>query len=205
MLLQYLCLVFLQILVLRLKNLHEKKGIAQKREMLLGFFLLCYALENNDPAPTLPLGVTTRLFFYPLQSLRYRFTASLFLSCLLNQILNQLSYSVVPAPFQVHTRIIHHKMDTCQTFVCDFLGNLKKILSYPQFKGAKRELHYDESPHAAMTKGAPQAGQRGRLFAAGLSAAACFSCSARLETAVFYRLSGCISVDFMRELVCGGA
>ena len=59
-------------------------------------------------------------------------------------------------------------MDTCQTFVCDFLGNLKKILSYPQFKGAKRELHYDESPHAAMTKGAPQAGQRGRLFRGGL-------------------------------------
>ena len=56
------CLVFLQILVLRLKNLHEKKGIAQKREMLLGFFLLCYALEDNDPAPTLPLGVTARFF-----------------------------------------------------------------------------------------------------------------------------------------------
>ena len=30
--------------------------------MLLGFFLLCYALEDNDPAPTLPLGVTARLF-----------------------------------------------------------------------------------------------------------------------------------------------
>ena len=44
---------------------------------------------------------------------------------------------------------------------------LKKILSYPQFKGAKREPHYDESPHAAMTKGAPQAGQRGRLFRGG--------------------------------------
>ena len=68
----------------------------------------------------------------------------------------------------MHTRIIHHKTDICQTFVCDFLGNLKKILSYPQFKGAKRELHYDESPHAAMTKGAPQAGQRGRLFRGGL-------------------------------------
>ena len=114
------CLVFLQILVLRLKNLHEKKGIAQKREMLLGFFLLCYALEDNDPAPTLPLGVTARLFFCPLQSQWYRFTASLFLSYLLYQILNQLSYSVVPAPFLVHTRIIHHKTDTCQTFVCDF-------------------------------------------------------------------------------------
>ena len=30
--------------------------------MLLGFFLLCYALENNDPAPTFPLGVTARQF-----------------------------------------------------------------------------------------------------------------------------------------------
>ena len=37
---------------------------------------------------------------------------------------------------------------------------------------------------AAREKGDPQAGQRGRLFAAGLSVAACFSCSARLETAV---------------------
>ena len=67
----------------------------------------------------------------------------------------------------MHTRIIQHKTDICQTFVCGFLGNLRKILSYPQFKGAKRELHYDESPHAAMTKGAPQAGQRGRLFRGG--------------------------------------
>ena len=86
---------------------------------------------------------------------------------LLNQIINQLSYSVVPAPFQVHIRIIHHKTDICQTFVCGFLGNLKKFLSYPQFRGTKREPHYDESPHAAMTKGAPQAGQRGRLFRGG--------------------------------------
>ena len=136
--------------------------------MLVGFFLLCYALEDNDPAPTLPLGVTARLFFCPLQSLRYRFTASLFLSCLLNQILNQLSYSVVPAPFQVHIRIIHHKTDICQTFVCDFGKNLQNFLSYPQFRGTKREPNYDESPHAAMTKGAPQAGQRGRLFRGGL-------------------------------------
>ena len=36
----------------------------------------------------------------------------------------------------------------------------------------------NESPPAAREKGDPQAGQRGRLFAAGLSAAACFSCFA---------------------------
>ena len=43
---------------------------------------------------------------------------------------------------------------------------------------------YNESPPAAREKGDPQAGQRGRLFAAGLSVAACFTCFARLETAV---------------------
>ena len=87
--------------------------------MLLGFFLLCYALEDNDPAPTLPLGVTARLFSARFNLLGIA-SRLLFLSCLLNQIINQLSYSVVPAPFQVHTRIIHHKTDTCQTFVYVF-------------------------------------------------------------------------------------
>ena len=48
---------------------------------------------------------------------------------LLYQILNQLSYSVVPAPFQVHTRIIHHKTDICQTFVlCLYYKNLEHNL-----------------------------------------------------------------------------
>ena len=68
----------------------------------------------------------------------------------------------------MHIRIIHHKTDICQTFVCDFGKNLQNFLSYPQFRGTKREPNYDESPHAAMTKGAPQAGQRGRLFRGGL-------------------------------------
>ena len=41
----------------------RKKGHSTKeRNQLLTFFLLCYALEDNDPAPTLPLGVTARQF-----------------------------------------------------------------------------------------------------------------------------------------------
>ena len=58
-----------------------------------------------------------------------------------------------------------------QTYVCVFLRKCKKIFrSYPQFKSEKQESMplYNENPHAAMTKGAPQAGQRGRLFRGGL-------------------------------------
>ena len=42
----------------------------------------------------------------------------------------------------------------------------------------------NESPPAAREKGDPQAGQRGCLFAAGISVAAYFSCAARLGPAV---------------------
>lgn len=61
----------------------------------------------------------------------------------------------------------------------------------------KHAAALQRKPARREEKGDPQAGQRGRLFAAGLSVAACFFCSARL--------SGCVSVDFRRELVCGGA
>ena len=60
----------------------------------------------------------------------------------------------------------------------------------------KQAAALQRKPSRREKKGDPQAGQRGRLFAAGLSAAACFSCLARLETAVFYRLCGCIPVCF---------
>ena len=54
---------------------------------------------------------------------------------------------------------------------------------------------YTESPHAAREKGDPQAGQRGRLFAAGLSVAAYFFLCRPFGTAVLLcRLSGCVSV-----------
>ena len=70
----------------------------------------------------------------------------------------------------------------------------------------KQAAALQRKPARREEKGDPQAGQRGRLFAAGISVAACFFCSARLRTAVLvYHLSGCVSVDFRRELVCGGA
>ena len=54
----------------------------------------------------------------------------------------------------------------------------------------KQAAALQRKPSRREKKGDPQAGQRGRLFAAGLSVAACFSCSARLETAgaVAFRL-----------------
>lgn len=48
----------------------------------------------------------------------------------------------------------------------------------------KHTAALQRKPARREGKGDPQAGQRGRLFAAGLSAAACFTCFARLETAV---------------------
>ena len=72
-----------------------------------------------------------------------------------------------------------------------FQGKLKIFQSYAQY-GRKRggitnknmPQPCNESLPAAREKGDPQAGQRGRLFAAGISVAANFSCAARLETAV---------------------
>ena len=66
--------------------------------------------------------------------------------------------------------------------------NFSELSTIPREKGRDDKQNIpqlcNESPPAAREKGDPQAGQRGRLFAAGLSAAACFSCSARLGTAV---------------------
>ena len=56
----------------------------------------------------------------------------------------------------------------------------------------------NESLPAAREKGDPQAGQRGRLFAAGFAVGACFSCFARLGTAVLFTVcAGCFSVCFL--------
>ena len=50
--------------------------------------------------------------------------------------------------------------------------------------GAEQRIKHtaalQRKPARCEEKGDPQAGQRGRLFAAGISVAACFSCSARL-------------------------
>ena len=55
-------------------------------------------------------------------------------------------------------------------------------------KGAESQIKLaaalQRKPARREEKGDPQAGQRGRLFAAGISVAAYFSCAARLETAV---------------------
>ena len=48
----------------------------------------------------------------------------------------------------------------------------------------KHAAALQRKPARREEKGDPQAGQRGRLFAAGISIAACFSCASRLETAV---------------------
>ena len=72
-----------------------------------------------------------------------------------------------------------------------FREKLKIFRSYTQYgRGTGRNIEQKQAaalqrkPARREKKGDPQAGQRGRLFAAGLSAAACFSCSARLGTAV---------------------
>ena len=48
----------------------------------------------------------------------------------------------------------------------------------------KHAAALQRKPARRDKKGDPQAGQCGRLFAAGISIAACFSCASRLETAV---------------------
>ena len=63
------------------KKFARKKGHSTKERTTcqsVSFFLLFYALEDYDPAPTLPLGVTARLFSARFHLHWYRFTANLF-------------------------------------------------------------------------------------------------------------------------------
>ena len=65
----------------------------------------------------------------------------------------------------------------------------------------------NESLPAAREKGDPQAGQRGRLFAAGFAVGACFFLFRPFGygglSLPFERV--CFGLFFRRELVCGGA
>ena len=85
--------------------LHKKKGIAQKKEISnLLSFLNVRPFENSAPAPTLPLRVTARQFsaYYNLNGIASRLIYSY---TQFNQVINQRTYSVVPAPMQVHVPI----------------------------------------------------------------------------------------------------
>ena len=87
--------------------------------------------------------------------------------------------------------------------------NFSELCTIPKGKGLddkqKHAAALQRKPARREEKGDPQAGQRGRLFAAGLSVAACFIVPPVWYSGFIVRLSGCISVDFRRELVCGGA
>ena len=99
-----------------------------------------------------------------------------------------------------------------QTYVCIISRKTRKIFQVihnakgeSRAKNKNRRATFQRKPARREEKGDPQAGQRGRLFAAGLSVAACFIVPPVWYSGFIVRLSGCISVDFRRELVCGGA
>ena len=100
-----------------------------------------------------------------------------------------------------------------QTYVHIFLRKIKKIFrSYPQYRRGrcgitKKNMPQpcNESPPAARKKAI-----RKRVSADAFSRRDFLSLRVFLVPPVWYsgfivRLSGCISVDFRRELVCGGA
>ena len=74
------------------------------------------------------------------------------------------------------------------TYFQEKLKNFSELSTILKEKGRdnkqKHTAALQRKPSRREEKGDPQAGQRGRLFAAGLSAAACFSCFARLGSAV---------------------
>ena len=80
-----------------------------------------------------------------------------------------------------------------QTYVRIFL---RKIINFfGLIHNTEEEGRDTKQKHAAALqrkparrdeKGDPQAGQRGRLFAAGFAVTACFSCFARLERIIFH-------------------
>ena len=115
--------------------------------------------EDNDPAPTLPLGVTARQFSacYNLigiaSRLIYSFTQ-------FNQFINQLSYSVVPAPFQVHAGIIQPFSEKVKHMFTYFFKKNKKFFRVVHNTEEERgeiinktlSQLYNESPPAAIKK-----------------------------------------------------
>ena len=106
----------------------RKKGHSTKERnhcQLVSFFYVM-PFEDNDPAPTLPLGVTARQFSacYNLNGIASRLIYSY---TQFNQFINQLSYSVVPAPFQVHVLIIYPLKGIVKRMFTYFSGKSKKF------------------------------------------------------------------------------
>ena len=102
-----------------------------------------------------------------------------------------------------------------QTYVHIFLRKVKQffgVIHKPKEKERDNRQNYavtlQQKPARRDEKGDPQAGQRGRLFAAGFAVRAFFLCFARLfgkghfsmTNELVFSLAG-----FRRELVCGGA
>lgn len=104
------------------KKFARKKGHSTKeRNMFVNFFLLCYALESSRPRLDFPLEDHGAAIFssisYALVSLQ-RLSILSFLSYLSDQFIKSSLIKLWYAPFQVHTGIIQHGTDKCQTNVC---------------------------------------------------------------------------------------
>lgn len=175
------------------KKFARKKGHSTKERTTcqsVSFFLLFYALEDNDPAPTLPLGVTARLFSARFHLHWYRFTANLFFYLTQSNHKSALLFSCT-CPFSGACAYYITFLQKSQTYVRVFLRKTEKIFQVihnPKEKdGTENEKIpqlCNENPPAAMKKGRPPAGQRGRLFAAGFSVAAFFLVTSVLKQAV---------------------
>ena len=91
-----------------------------------------------------------------------------------------------------------------QTYVHIFLGKIKKFFrGYPQYRREQGGTA-NKTCRSFTTKARPP---RGKRRSTSGSARTPFRCGPFCRC-VFYcsaRLSGCVSVDFRRELVCGGA
>lgn len=115
--------------------------------------------EDNDPAPTFPLRVTARQFSacYNLLGIASRLIYSY---TQFNQFINQLSYSVVPAPFQVHVPIISPQGEKVKRMFTYFFKKNKKFFrvvhnteeEWGEIINKTLVQSYNESPPAAMKK-----------------------------------------------------
>ena len=96
------------------------------------------------------------------------------------------------------------------TYFQEKLKNFSELSTNQRKKGRddkqKHAAALQRKPARREEKGDPQAGQRGRLFAADFAVGACFSCFARLGTALEFTVCAvAFRSVFRRELVCGGA
>ena len=219
MLLQYLLSCFPANFCPQKIKFARKKGHSTKERntysSLISFFYVM-PLNLHDPASIFRSRTTVRLFSARSHSRWYRFNGSLlYLSILI--LSDQFIKSSLIQLYQPLFRCIPalYNLSGEKSNICSYIFWEKSgfFPRYPQSKGKGAERR-PETHRNVTTKARPPREKkaiRKRVSADAFSRRASLSVRVSSYAAHFgaavcvCRLSGCVSVDFRRELVCGGA